>query len=191
MTQVFIVDVSVLSEDIDLYKNYISEYRYEKVKKLNIVKQQLLGIGAELLLAKYLGRKPCYRIDEMGKPYGEAVEFNFSHSGNIAVCAVSSCPVGADVEKIRNVNMDIAKNKFSKKEYNAIINSQNPQDTFFEYWVKKESYVKALGMGLRIPLDKINVDEVNDWQFYTHHFDGYKLCVCSKEEVEFIEKNLN
>lgn len=191
MTKVFIADVSQLNSDISLYKDCVSKYRYEKANSYKGLKNKLTCIGAELLLFDYLGRVPNYKIDEFGKPYGEKVEFNFSHSGNIAVCAISDNPVGVDVEKIRNVSMDIAKRKFCTNEYDFIINSTNSTDSFFEYWVKKESYVKALGKGLRIPLNEINTDAITEWNFYMYNIDGYKLCVCTKEEVEFIEKNLN
>lgn len=190
MTKVFIADVSEL-KSIDLYKNCVSEYRYIKVEKINNVQQQFLSIGAELLLYDYLGRVPEYKIDEYSKPYGEEVEFNFSHSGNIAVCAVSEYPVGVDVEKIRNVNFDVAKRNFSKKEYEKFLNSQNPEETFFEIWVKKESYAKALGTGLRSKLSDIDTESVTDWQFYIYYIYGYKVCVCAKEKPEFIIKNLS
>lgn len=191
MTKVLITDVSKLNKDIDLYRDYVSEYRYKKVKKYRNDQQKLLGIGAELLLAKYLGRKPCYKIDERGKPYGEETEFNFSHSDNIAVCAVSEAPVGVDVEKIRKINLDIAKRKFSPSEYERIMNSVNPTESFFEYWVKKESYVKAVGKGLRIPLNEIDTHAVTDWQFYMYDIKGYKLCVCTKENIKFKIENLS
>ena len=187
MTKVFITDISCLNSDISRYKDYISEYRYEKAKRQKKIQNQLLGIGAELLLGKYLGRRPNYTVDEYGKPAGEEVEFNFSHSGSIAVCAVSHTPVGVDVEKIRDVNMDIAKKKFCSNEYKNIINSQQPREKFFEYWVKKESYVKALGMGLRMPFNETDTDAVADWQMHMYDdIEGYKLCVCTKEPVEFV-----
>lgn len=189
MTKVFIADVSKLNSDISLYKDCVSQYRYEKAMKYKRVGSRLLSIGGELLLAEYLGRKPCYKVDEYGKPYGEETEFNLSHSGNIAVCAVSDSPVGVDVEKMRSINMDIAKRKFCVNEYNTIMNSENPQECFFEYWVKKESYVKAVGKGLRIPLNEVYTDKISDWQFYMYDINGYKLCVCSKEKTEYV-KNL-
>ncbi len=191
MTRVFIADISQLNSDISLYKDCVSKYRYEKAISYKNPKNKLTGIGAELLLSQYLGRVPEYKIDEFGKPCGEKVEFNFSHSGNIAVCAVSDNPVGVDVEKIRDIDINIAKKKFSTKEYDFITNSTDPTNSFFEIWVKKESYVKALGKGLRIPLNEIDTDAITEWKFYMYNIDGYKLCVCTKEEVEFIEKNLN
>lgn len=189
MTKVFITDVSKLNSDVSVYADCVSEYRYQKAVGYKNVSDRLLSIGAELLLSKYLGRKPCYTVDIYGKPTGEIVNFNFSHSGNITICGVSDNAVGVDVEKIREVNIDIAKRKFCKEEYNAIINSNDQNNAFFEYWVKKESYLKALGKGLRVPLNKFDTDKICDWDFYTYHIEGYKICACTKEKCEFIWEN--
>lgn len=191
MTKVFIADVSKLNSDISVYSDRVSEYRYQKSVRYKKENDRMLSIGAELLLSNYLGRKPYYTIDEYGKPTGETVNFNFSHSGNIAICGVSDNGVGVDVEKIRDVNVNIAKKKFLDTEYKKIINSIDPEDTFFEYWVKKESYLKALGMGIRLPLNGFDVNGICDWNFYMYNVKGYKICACAKEKVEFIWKTLD
>lgn len=185
MTKAFVADISQLNTDISLYRDYVSAYRYEKALKYKNAKDGLLSVGAELLLYKFLGRRPSYTVDAYGKPVGECVHFNFSHSGDIVVCAVSENPAGADVEKIRDINLDIAKKKFCESEYENIISSANSRDSFFEYWVKKESYVKALGMGLRIPLNEFDTDKIEDWKFTLCDVEGYKICVCATEKAEF------
>lgn len=190
MTKVFIADVSKLNSDYGLYKDLVSDLKYEKLCRLKREEDIRLSLGAELLLADYLGRKPQYCIDNDGKPQGEEVHFNFSHSGSIALCAVSDSPVGADVEKIRNINIDIAKKRFCTREYNSIIMSENPQDTFFEYWVKKESFLKAMGKGIKAGLDSFDVDEITYCNFYIHNIEGYKICVCCNEKPEFYRKSL-
>ena len=188
MTKVFIFEASKLNNDITVYENCVSRYRFEKAQRLKNISDKKLCISTELLLAQYLDRIPRYNIDEYGKPIGEEVCFNFSHSANVAVCAVSDSPVGVDVEKIRNVSMDVPKRKFTEKEYRRILNSKNPQDTFFEYWVKKESYVKALGKGMKIPFNSFDADEITDWIFDLYDFNEYKISVCAKEKAEYIIK---
>lgn len=190
MTKVFIADVSKLNIDFSIYKDLVSEIRYQKLCKLKREEDIRLSLGVELLLSEYLGRKPEYYIDEYGKPQGEEIYFSFSHSGNVAVCAVSNNPVGVDVEKIRSVNIDVAKKRFCKSEYQNIITSQDPEDKFLEYWVKKESYLKAVGKGIKEGLDSVNVDEVVDNTFYMYNTHGHKICICSKEKPIFYEKSL-
>ena len=48
---------------------------------------------------------------EHGKPHalGLDIELNISHSGDIVVCAVDSSPVGIDAEKIRPIDLNVAK----------------------------------------------------------------------------------
>ena len=190
MTKVFIADVSKLNSDYSMYKDLVSDAKYNKLVYLKRDEDVKLSLGVELLLADYLGRKPHYYIDEHGKPQGEEIHFNFSHSGTIAVCAVSDNPVGIDVEKIRGVNIDVAKKKFCEDEYINILESENPEETFLEYWVKKESYLKAVGEGIKAGLDSFNVDKVDDYKFYMYNIDGYKICVCSSEKQIFYEKSL-
>lgn len=183
MTKVFAADISKLNFDLTNYTGFLSAYRMEKTKRLKSEKDKKLSVLAEIMLARFLGRKPNYNIDKNGKPCGEEIEFNFSHSGDYAVCAVSDLPVGVDIEKIRPVNLEIAK-KFCKSEYENILNSKNPNDTFFEYWVKKESYLKACGMGIKAGLGNFNTDKMSEFIMYDK-IKGYKLCVCSKEYADF------
>ncbi len=190
MTKVFITDVSKLNSDYSLYKDLVSDYRYKKLCSLKREEDVKLSLGVELLFASYLGRKPNYYIDENGKPMGEEVHFNFSHSGNIAVCVVSHSNVGCDVEKIRSVNIDVAKKRFCEDEYKKIIASQNSEKAFFEYWVKKESYLKLTGKGIKAGLGNFDVDKITEYGFYMYNIEGYKICVCSKDKPEFYEKSL-
>ena len=181
MTKVFVADIALIGENLTEFYDRISPYRQNKIQKLKNVDDQKRSLLAELLLAKYLGRKPRYTVDANGKPTEEEVEFNFSHSGNVVLCAVSDGPVGADVEKVREVNLDVAK-KFTKDEYESIINAQNPEDKFFETWVKKESFLKMLGKGIKGGLDT----EIDSSYIFTmcENIEGYKICVCANEPAE-------
>lgn len=187
MTKVFVADIALLDEDLTAYRDRISEYRQQKIKNLKKPDDQKRALLAELLLAKYLGRKPRYTLNDDGKPLGEETEFSFSHSGNIVLCAVSDATVGADVEKVREIGLDVAK-RFAKDEYEAIVSSQNPQDEFFKLWVKKESFLKMIGNGIKGGLDT-RIDE-NYTYTMCEEVAGYKICVCAKEpaEIEFVKE---
>lgn len=90
-----------------------------------------------------------FKRTQKGKPYTESVdvEFSISHSGDIVVCAVSDNPVGIDIEKIREVNLNVAKRLFTPDEQEYIF-EKNSKQRFFEVWTKKEAYVKLLGLGI-------------------------------------------
>lgn len=89
------------------------------------------------------------------------ISFNLSHTrGLIALAVTRGQAVGIDVENlaVREVSTGIADRFFSPIEVEELAATPPPrqQDRFFEYWTFKESYIKARGMGLSIPLDKFS-----------------------------------
>ncbi|WFR63863.1 4'-phosphopantetheinyl transferase superfamily protein [Paenibacillus amylolyticus] len=97
-----------------------------------------------------------------------------------------------DVEKIAPIDMQIAERFFSPMEsqFLAAEPDNRQLETFYRLWTLKESYIKAVGMGLSIPLDSFAIlpDEVSAWhceQAGTYYFhsqrldDGHMLAACS------------
>jgi 4'-phosphopantetheinyl transferase len=89
-----------------------------------------------------------------GGPTPPWLSFNVSHSGSVAVVAVSaSHEVGTDVEEIRaDVEWrDVADQFLSPAEVDAIdhVPRADRRRAFFDCWVRKEAYLKGLGVGLR------------------------------------------
>lgn len=186
MAIVYIANISVLNNDLTHYHPYVSPLRVQKTEKIKNSQNKKLSVLGELLLAKHLGKTPSYTVNEKGKPTGETVEFSISHSGEYAVCAVSQQPIGVDIEKIRSVNIDVAK-RFTEEEYKKIRNSKNPQDALFSLWVKKESFLKYKGTGIAGGLDFDTKTAGNFTE--SEIIDGYKIAVCSCEKTEFIIVN--
>ncbi len=102
-----------------------------------------------------------------GKPFieneGVNLEFNISHAHGLIACAVSkNMTLGLDVEYIRR-NSDtykLSSRYFSSFEVcvlQALPYEQQAID-FYHYWTLKESYIKACGEGLAIPLDHFSFD---------------------------------
>jgi 4'-phosphopantetheinyl transferase len=94
------------------------------------------------------GGKPQLDVDRGLPP----LRFNVSHSGQMAVCAVTlSREVGVDVESVgRRADRRIVRYFLSPDEIARF--EQADEDTqrqlFFRYWTLKEAYAKALGSGL-------------------------------------------
>lgn len=100
---------------------------------------------------------------ETGKPYakGLPVEFNISHSGDIVVCVVDDKPVGIDIEKIRPLDLKVAKRTCTDEELISLFgHTPTEQDfayttdheiltCFFKLWTAKEAYGKCIGVGTR------------------------------------------
>lgn len=150
--------MSTLSED-ELAK--VSFFEFEQVKDSYVISQGTL----RMLLAGYLDIPPtAIKIDRRrkGKPYSiddPGLYFNMSNSGKLAVFAFSrDSEVGIDIEQIRHLpDLDdmIIKN-FTSREV-RYINAKTNERTirFFRFWTVKESYLKAIGEGLRLPIDNL------------------------------------
>lgn len=138
-----------------------------------------------------------FKTNEYGKSYltgADNFHYNLSHSGEYVVCAISNKPVGIDIERIKDIKYDIAERFFSKEEVQSLllVDEKLRLERFFDLWTLKESYIKADGRGLSIPLDsfsfQINEDEIclktqNELSgcfFKQYNIDrNYKLSVCS------------
>jgi 4'-phosphopantetheinyl transferase len=123
------------------------------------------------LLARYSGCTPR-DIEFVYGPHGKPalsdrsasnqVRFSLSHSHGLAVMAVTrEREIGVDVEKIQpeRAGEEIAKRYFSPEEVEELLALPTDQraEGFFLCWTRKEAYVKALGEGLRLPLDRFQV----------------------------------
>jgi 4'-phosphopantetheinyl transferase len=89
------------------------------------------------------------------------LRFSISHTHSLIVLAVTrGRALGVDVENVcaRDASLDIAERFFSPSEVATLAGApaKEQRDRFFEYWTLKESYIKARGMGLSLPLDKFS-----------------------------------
>ena len=133
--------------------------------------QFIVGRGAlRAILSRYLDISPSglkFGYNLYGKPFlvptqgGTTLRFNLSHSDGMALIAFSkNRDIGIDIERIRtDFPCQQIANFFSPLE-NAVFRSlpehlQNK--AFFTCWTRKEAYIKAVGKGLSIPLDRFDV----------------------------------
>ncbi len=98
--------------------------------------------------------------NQYGKPsltdYPE-VFYNLSHADGITACIVSDSECGIDCEPIREYRPGVMKRAFTDAEQEMIAEApESERDTlFFQLWTLKESYIKAVGMGLSYPMRDI------------------------------------
>ena len=144
--------------------NRAERFRFENLKRSYIVCRG----GLRVLLGHYLGCNPReieFVCGQKGKPALRGmspVRFNISHSGDLALYAFTlDCELGVDVERLRELDdlESIASRFFCAAEASELL-SLRPEDrrtAFFRCWTRKEAYVKAVGDGLSIPLDRFQV----------------------------------
>lgn len=199
----------------------ISNIDIEDQKNIRLCGEKLTGIhskkairqsmGARLLLCKVLSQQypeiplpPKTTENPNGKPYlaHGGLYFNLSHSGDYAALVLSDEEVGVDIEKLEPPKIAVAKRFFSKPEYDWL--AKHPMN-FYELWVLKESYVKALGTGLTTPFSSFSIvvgDEISlagdaggAFGFYLFNQpENYRLAVCkrgNREECPLTEINID
>ncbi|NNJ32272.1 4'-phosphopantetheinyl transferase family protein [Lacrimispora defluvii] len=136
-------------------------------------KRETEHLKGELLLRK--GLKKDYGIDygennpvpvikgEYGKPQLKDyphIFHNISHTAGMAACAIGDVPVGIDVEEIRPFSEKIIRKVMSEQEKEQFYRLKEEERTafFFKIWTLKESYVKAGGWGITIPLTEFSFE---------------------------------
>lgn len=198
----YAVNVTALKEPAPYAEAYaaVSPARREKTDRYRKLSDRLQSLGAELLLRyglKRAGLSPMPGIFETGrygKPYlpGNELFFNLSHSADWVLCAVSESEIGCDIERIRDIPLRAAR-RFAEEEYGDIRNSGEEEKLvkFFRYWTLKESFLKATGRGMSLPLGSFRItlgDEPGILQnadarvFYLKEFaviDGFRAAVCA------------
>ncbi|MFD2035765.1 4'-phosphopantetheinyl transferase family protein [Belliella marina] len=119
-------------------------------------------LSRKLILADLLGIESSslvIEIDIFGKPFLPTfrdVHFNVSHSGEFIVLAVGKVPVGIDLEFLDDYFdfYDMVGSIFQDTEKDKIKEDDKPVLKFFDFWTRKEAFLKAIGVGFRIsPLD--------------------------------------
>lgn len=138
-------------------------YYFEKNRHEYLITRALVRTA----LSRYADVPPdawVFEAGEHGKPYivrpevSPRLSFNLSNTTGMVACIIAiEREVGVDVEEIERAvrAMEIADRFFSPSEVRALRGLPEPEQPgrFITYWTLKESYIKARGMGLAIPLD--------------------------------------
>lgn len=181
----------------ELLAEWLLEADESKRREISLMRQadkRRLRIAADHLCrtsaAEALGLSPAevkFGKNEHGKPITDGMEFNLSHSGDIAVCAVSDKPIGIDIEALREIRPDAAKRFASAEELEYI--GSDPR-RLFEIWTLKEAYFKCVGTGIGSDIksvtftvdgDDIRCSEPGFTCKFISIADGYICSVCEKE----------
>jgi 4'-phosphopantetheinyl transferase len=114
----------------------------------------------------------------------QGIDFNISHTNGAVACAIAQgFAIGVDIENEENTgnHLDIAETYFAPAEFMLLraTPAAERKALFFRLWTLKEAYIKALGRGLSITLDRFafslspiaisfsdaNWDDPRCWQF--------------------------
>ena len=201
-TKVYAANVQIF-RDPDLYQTayeLAGAQRRDKTDHCRVMKDKYLSLGTELLLRHALMERgldtdTALAYEDHGKPYliNRQVKFNFSHSHDYALCAVSDFEIGCDIEKTGPAKMAVAKRFFTETEYQklaSITDQEEQRECFYRFWTLKESFLKVTGYGMRLPLNEFEVfldEEITvrhnlkeqTYQFIEYNnIPGYRCAVC-------------
>lgn len=138
------------------------KFRFEKDRKRWTVSR----VAMRKILSRYLAisaHEIKFDYTSFGKPYvtGSKIIFNLTHSGDRALLAVSLISeMGIDIEMKKVIDFKrLIPRFFSEAEANAVVQSDDLQmsGSFYRVWTRKEAFIKAVGGGLSMPLQKFSV----------------------------------
>jgi 4'-phosphopantetheinyl transferase len=185
-------------------------FRFQQLASRFIVARALLRI----ILGSYLdapARSVRFSYNAYGKPAlamtdENGLRFNLSRSCDLVLYAIAAgAEVGIDVERIREELQveEIAERFFSSAESSAIraLDGIERCEAFFDCWVRKEAYLKAIGKGLSHPLSEIDLSgkpvsiggesgrgSISRWSFTA--FDaatGYKAALVAEGDCQQVK----
>lgn len=199
MVKIFFASTSDLSESA------AASFSYARQKKAaSYLKEQdrLLSLAAGLALDK--GLRECglkekevrILLGERGKPYlpdYPSIHFSLSHSGERALAVFSNKEIGCDLERVRPIKEEVVRRCFSKEEQAYVEKAENKDEAFTRVWVYKESFLKALGVGLGMDLPSFTAlpakkgialkqsADPRDWRIEEIEAGGYIAAFCAQK----------
>ena len=156
--------------NLDAYRALMSPDEHERMGRFVFEKDRKAFLLTRALvrttLSRYASIAPADwqfianvhgRPEILDRPSGVPdLRFNISHTNGLIACAVTiGREVGVDVEHIgRHLTHDVAGRHFAPREVSDLrkLPEDEQRKVFFDYWTLKESYIKARGFGLALPL---------------------------------------
>jgi len=137
--------------------------------------------------------------EDAGKPFlqNHLRHFSLTHTDDLIALAVSTCPIGIDIEySERQFNPRLAKRYFHKQENSILSADDNFNRTFASLWTLKEAYAKATGAGIFASISKLQVESISPtlsitsdqtihtagcWRFNSEHRPDHHNEACDKK----------
>ena len=153
------------------------KFRFEQGQRLCVLAYQLLKQG---LREEYgITENPVFEYNEHGKPaiVGHSdIFFNLSHCKEAVACVISDCPVGIDVESLREYRESLVRYTMNDAEIREIELTENPASAFIRLWTMKEATMKLIGTG--ISNDMKSIIDTTRYNYTTVERQRYVYTVC-------------
>ena len=162
--------------DVERRAALLAPAEHERAQRFRFERDRLRFVATRVMvrsvLSCYAPVEPAdwhFEFNAHGRPHVAArhadaagLRFNVSHADALVVVAVTGgAEVGVDVEDTaRPATLGVADRFFTRGEA-AAMNALPPDERirrFWQLWTLKESYMKARGLGLALPLDSFSFD---------------------------------
>lgn len=162
---------------------YMAQYKPEFSPK---DREREHWLGRRLLefgLEKEYGRTWPVAVGDHGRPFLQGcpeICFSISHTRGLAACAIHTCLVGLDVQEIVKPSPALVRRVLSLQEQElmeqaALEGEKQAAELFTRLWTLKESYVKAIGVGLGFPVETLSFRPVGPGEFQGNT-PGFQYC---------------
>jgi 4'-phosphopantetheinyl transferase len=171
MIRLYAIDIGKIKDtEIEAYLSFISEQRKDRIKRYRNVDDGKRSLLAELMIRKIVirqfnkkNKEIYFDYNHYGKPFVKDLRgfhFNLSHSGRWVVCATGQKAVGVDIQEIREINPEILAHWFTEQENHelALLARDKKREYFYRGWTRKESFLKALGVGFMESGDETGIN---------------------------------
>lgn len=206
--QLYVMDTRQLFGQACYVRNYekLSFARRQKVDSYRFMKDKRLCLGAGMLLDRGLAnyglkeKTAVVTYGEYGKPYLSEypwIYFNLSHSEEMVLAVFAPIEIGCDVELVHQADLALAERFFCAGEFEYVAGKPEGEErnrAFYRIWTLKESFVKAVGLGMSLPFNdfeiqvgqegKIKVRQSVDsavYLFQEYTFGDYCGAVCFRQ----------
>lgn len=172
---VFLIAVDVSQHELSELKRLLSDEERTRADRFRLAADHGRYVVARANLRKILGSRllceasqVAFHYGQFGKPelassFQPRIQFNVSHSGKWALIGISSdSPIGVDIEERREIKSiaSVVKSTFSAAEFRQWLALPGSLQTeaFFRAWTCKEALIKALGTGVSLPTENVQVE---------------------------------
>lgn len=187
-----LVENDIFGFDLEAALAEISAQRREQALKFRHELGQRQCVLAYLLLKRELKEEygltvnPLFEYGEHGKPTivgHPEIHFNMSHCREAVACAVSTRPVGVDVESIGRYKESLVRYTMNDDECRRIFEAELPEVEFIRLWTMKEALLKLTGEGISNDMKEV-LDRAADYHFNTfiNTEEKYVYTTCEEHE---------
>lgn len=163
-------------------REHALRYRHERDQRLSVAAYRLLQ---QTLKQEYgIDEAPLFIHDDNGKPLLQDhpdIHFSLSHCHEAVACAVSSRPIGIDVETLDHYSPELACQVMNEEELQQILSSADPAIAFTRLWTMKESYYKLTGDTASSNIPHL-LDNAEGYHFGTISYPRYIVTHCQKTQ---------